>query len=267
MNDPIQALRDAVKVSPDNVPLRQHLADSLLTLGRFAEAELEYRQALALDAGNAALRIGLGRAYYQQNKNSQALVIVEDMPKQPHTPAAAYVLHARLLLRAGEVERAVRQYKEALEHDPTATDAELAAQLGVRPAADDSEVFEGKVRASWEGPADDSRVEVERPALRFDDVGGMDGVKDEIRMKIILPLKHPELYQAYGNPGRRHPALRPAGVRQDLPGPRDGRRGRRGLHRRRHQRRPRHVDRPKRAEPARDLSARSRQSAMHTILR
>src|SRR5207253_50493 len=32
----------------------------------------------------------------------------------------------------------------------------------------------------------------------FKDVGGMDTLKDEIRMKIIHPLEHPELYQAYG---------------------------------------------------------------------
>jgi hypothetical protein len=83
MNDQtIQALREAVKVSPDNVPLRQHLADSLLTLGRFAEAEQEYRQAMALAAGNVTLRLGLARAYCQQNKNSQALVIIEDLLKQ-----------------------------------------------------------------------------------------------------------------------------------------------------------------------------------------
>ena len=30
------------------------------------------------------------------------------------------------------------------------------------------------------------------------DVGGMDSVKEEISMKIIMPLKHPELYEAYG---------------------------------------------------------------------
>jgi SpoVK/Ycf46/Vps4 family AAA+-type ATPase len=34
--------------------------------------------------------------------------------------------------------------------------------------------------------------------MTFADVGGMDGLKDEIRMKIVLPLQHPELYAAYG---------------------------------------------------------------------
>ena len=40
----------------------------------------------------------------------------------------------------------------------------------------------------------------ERPKTTFDDVGGMERVKEEIRLKIILPLQQPELYKAYGKP-------------------------------------------------------------------
>ena len=38
-NDPLASLREALKLSPDNLPLRQHLAESLLKLGRAGEAE------------------------------------------------------------------------------------------------------------------------------------------------------------------------------------------------------------------------------------
>jgi SpoVK/Ycf46/Vps4 family AAA+-type ATPase len=193
----IQALRAALALSPDNLPLRQHLADTLLGLGRHAEAEQEYRAALALAPDDRAVKVGLARAFYQQAKNTQALVIIEDLLKQPGTPAPAYLLHARLLLRAGDVERAVRQYRAALEVDPAATDPELAAQLGVG-ADEDSEVVEGKVRAPWESAPDLEPALVERPGISFRDVGGMEHVKDEVRMKIIHPLTHPELYQAYG---------------------------------------------------------------------
>ena len=40
--------------------------------------------------------------------------------------------------------------------------------------------------------------QVERPAVAFEDVGGMDAVKEEIRMKILYPLQKPELFRAYG---------------------------------------------------------------------
>jgi SpoVK/Ycf46/Vps4 family AAA+-type ATPase len=197
-DDAIQAIRKALEVSPDNVPLRQHLADTLLSVSRPAEAEQEYRKALALAPSNEALKLGLARAFLQQGKNSESLVIVEALLRQPNTPARAYVLHARLLLRAGEVERAVRQYREGIGMDPSAVDAELAAQLGIGAEESREEVSEGKVRAAWEQPSGFDNAEVERPGISFKDVGGMDKVKDEIRMKIIHPLTHPELYKAYG---------------------------------------------------------------------
>jgi transitional endoplasmic reticulum ATPase len=39
---------------------------------------------------------------------------------------------------------------------------------------------------------------IEKPDVKFEDVGGMNAVKDEIRMKIIHPLAHADLYKAYG---------------------------------------------------------------------
>ncbi len=194
----IQALREAVRISPDNVPLRQHLAESLAGLARYDEAESEYRHALSLAPDSQPLKIGLAKVFYLQAKNTQALVLVEDLLKHRDTPAAAYVLHARLLLRAGEVERAVRQYREALEADPGSADPELAMRLGIGPGHDQGEVVEGRVRSAWQDEPTATDAPVERPTISFKDVGGMEAVKDEIRMKIIHPLTHPELYRAYG---------------------------------------------------------------------
>src|SRR6185437_11326732 len=102
----LNTLREALKHSPDNLPLRLHLADTLMGLARFDEAEREYRQGAA--AGDSRFKIGLANAFYRQVKNSQALVIIEEMIKSPSAPAAAHLLYSRLLLRAGDVERAVR---------------------------------------------------------------------------------------------------------------------------------------------------------------
>jgi AAA+ superfamily predicted ATPase len=199
MNDQaIDALREALRVSPDNVPLRRHLAEMLLSLDRVEEAEHEFRQALSRAPADVPLKIGLARVFYQQNKNSQALVVIEALLKEPQTPAQAYVVHAQLLLRAGEVERAVRQYREALDLDPSCADPDLSSRLGVGPGEGQGEVSEGKVRAAWEEPGSGPVPDLERPPIRFKDVGGMEAIKDEIRLKIIHPLQHPELYKAYG---------------------------------------------------------------------
>src|SRR4051794_5393060 len=161
----VRALREALTLSPDNLPLRQHLAETLLGLARFPEAEQEDRQALALAPDSQPVKLGLARAFYQQGKNSQAPLLVEDLLRQAATAAGAYTPHARALLRAGEVERAVRQYKEALALDPGASDPELAGQLGVGPESDEGEVVGGKLRAGWEGTDDATGAPVERPRV------------------------------------------------------------------------------------------------------
>ena len=98
---------------------------------------------------------------------------------------------------AGDVPNAVAQYKLALENDPASADEQLGRQLGVGPQLDDEQsVVDGRVRMgadaprSWQG-------EVEGPPMTFADVGGMDDLKEQINLKILLPLKQPELYAAY----------------------------------------------------------------------
>jgi transitional endoplasmic reticulum ATPase len=38
----------------------------------------------------------------------------------------------------------------------------------------------------------------EKPSLRFDDVAGLDDVKEDIRLKMLYPFEHPELAQKFG---------------------------------------------------------------------
>ena len=197
-NDPLSGLREALRLSPENVPLRQHLAESLLGQGRPEEAEAEFRQALAIAPQNVSLKLGLARAFYQQQKASAALVILEDIIKGRDPPAQAHVLYARLLFQAGDAQHAVAQYKLGIESDPSAGDTELALRLGIDATYTDSEVVDGRVRHGWEQPSAAPEEAVERPQVNFADVGGMEALKDEIRLKIIHPLAHPELYKAYG---------------------------------------------------------------------
>src|SRR5688572_22058352 len=96
-DEAVDALREALKLSPDNLPLRLHLADTLAGFGRYDDAEKEYRQALSLAPGDVRPKLGLATSFYQQGKNSAALVIVEDLVKAPETPARVHLLFARLL--------------------------------------------------------------------------------------------------------------------------------------------------------------------------
>src|SRR5690606_6894386 len=135
--------------------------------------------------------------FFQQGKKSHALVILEDLCRQGDAPGRAFVLHAKVLAGIGEVAQAVIEYKKGVERDAGAADAELAARLGIDAGPDD-EVQDGRRAAGWErGSDDDEPAEIERPKISFEDVGGMEALKEEIRMKIIHPLANAELFKAY----------------------------------------------------------------------
>ncbi len=224
-------LREALRFSPDNAPLLIHVADTVLKLGGFTEAETLFKRALALAPDQLAAKLGLASAFYHLGKRSAALVIVEAITPADTAPAAALVLHARLALQAGETRFAARLYQRARTANPPLTDPALEEELAPllpspaapakpapapsfkepSPAPEDSWRGESDSSAGPDRDDDDSRerlpvgdlpsdpnVEIERPSVGFDDVGGMDSVKEEIRMKIILPLKQPEFFKAYG---------------------------------------------------------------------
>ncbi len=200
MNDAsLKALREALAHSPDNAPLWRHHSETQLAMGRFDEAEREIRVALAKWPEDLELKLGLCSSFYRQGKNAEALVIAEALAKSG--VPRALIMHARLLLRAGNAELAARQYRRALDDDPKLADDDLSERLGVRLDAaedEDAEIVDGRVRAQGGETKSGAAMEIERPSVGFADVGGMENVKEEIRLKIIYPLTHPEVYKAYG---------------------------------------------------------------------
>jgi len=206
-DDPTAPLREALRVSPDNLPLRRHLADTLAKLERHDEAETEYKHLMGAAPGDDGVRLALAESYLAQGKVSHAAVLVELVAGRAKTDAKPFVLLARVRL--------------ACRRDASLADSEVADELGMRvsnPFDSDDEASgtggpEGLGPGGAPGPAgalgagkpraedDDGMVtdrDFERPKLVFADVGGMDEVKDEISMKVIQPLAHPELFAAYG---------------------------------------------------------------------
>ncbi len=202
--DQIQAFREALKLSPQNPRLRQMLAEALLSYGFGEEAEKEYREALGLWPEDDSFKEGLCRAFYQQGKNDLALTLMEEMVKTPALRPAWLVLYARLLLKTGDLAAAKTQYVEAIKLDKSLADEKLAKELQVilpnqkgklklKPSA-----LKEAVGGIEKGGELRDQTDLERPAVSFKDVGGMAELKEEISMKIIYPLTHPEVFKAYG---------------------------------------------------------------------
>ena len=199
MDPAIEALRQAVQMAPNNPELLAHLCNTLMQLGKLEDAESEYRDGLKRMPNSESLQLGLARCYYRQNKDSHAMSILETLQSKNRMFPAAIVLHAKLLYRDGKVPSAVARYREAIDDDPECADSDFESLLGIGSFDSDDEVVDGRIRAS-EAMEDESGLDVtaERPESSFADVGGMESVKEEIRLKIIYPLEHAEMYAAYG---------------------------------------------------------------------
>jgi transitional endoplasmic reticulum ATPase len=183
----IESLREALKQSPNNTPLRLLLADTLLGLNRLEEAEIEYTLVLR-SSNDTKAKIGLAKVFYKKGNYSACNVILEEFIESGHADIEALTLYAKGLLKENSIPRAIETYKRVLSLDPNFYDEELDSQLRVKGGREESEPDEEIY---------DSRF-LQKPAINFSDVGGMESVKKEIELKIIKPLLHPELYKAYG---------------------------------------------------------------------
>ena len=182
----INNLREALSFSPDNVPLRLHLAQTLLYANRLEEAEEEYHAVLAFD-DNPKAKHGLADIAYRQGQNSKCIVILEELITPDTNDLELLILYTRALVKENSIGQAIEVYKTVLEIKPDYVDEELDAKLK-----------QATFTESDTDTDDQDPKFIQKPKINFEHVGGMENVKKEIEMKIIQPLKHPELYKAYG---------------------------------------------------------------------
>jgi SpoVK/Ycf46/Vps4 family AAA+-type ATPase len=161
----IRALREAVAALPDNLPLRRQLAGELERAGRPEEALVELEAILTRAAGDGSAELGRARCLYEVGQYKDALVA----------------------------------YDAAVASDVSLADAALRDQIA-RADADPR----ARIRLVADGPTAPLRTTVEpaatveRPPITFADVGGLDALKEKIRLRVIHPLHRPDLYKAFG---------------------------------------------------------------------
>ncbi|TYB58861.1 AAA family ATPase [Nonomuraea sp. PA05] len=203
----LQALREAARLSPDNLPLRRLLAGQLLAKGYLADAEAEFRAALALSPQDPELIAGLADAFIRQSAFGAAMAALEPLLAAPGYPPAVGVLAARALLGEGDTGRAAFRYFEATSRDASVADPALEARItgSTRPAPSPPATGtpappgpESPFLPSVPLPGDTTTAEVERSKVSFADVAGMDAVKEALRIKLLLPMQQPEMFAAFG---------------------------------------------------------------------
>ena len=216
----ISQLQEALKLSPDNIPLRKYLAELLLKAMRFEDAEKEFKSILATKPSDCDAKAGLARASHSLGKTNVALVLMEDIMGVGELSPELKIFYSRLLLESGQTREALQIYEAAVKDSPELKDDNLFEQLkldnaGEKPSSAPAAKAGGRPfdkgmiaetsDGSWqEGPGQHGKEEdeisglMEKPDINFSHVGGMEKIKEEIRMKIILPFTNKSLYEAYG---------------------------------------------------------------------
>lgn len=195
MNDHIKSLQEALQVSPDNVPLRLHLAEVLLREKMYADSADQYSEVLSRSYGNTKAKLGLAEAWFYQQKYSAAIVIYEEL--YPNLPSDAMVFFVKCLVRENSLQQAVEVYQKVVALNPDFRDEEIDGKLrmgsnGAPSLEHDDLLDDGEIQSG------SGSYFLEKPTIDFSHVGGMKRIKDEISMKIIQPLKNPALYKAFG---------------------------------------------------------------------
>lgn len=222
MSATLDSLRQAIAVSPDNVPLLLMLGEGCLDHFLFDEAKQHFQRVLSLEPTNVGAQMGLARAAYLEGNLSEAVVRAEAIAKAHPQQGSVWRLLSRLAFIEGHVVEAREHYRKARQVEPGVQDEGLEKDLaekqspppipptsqtnrpvpaGAEPDSDTNDPSyddEEKADAPTLGLIPDLAVEFERPTVKFADVGGMSAVKEEIRMKIIYPLQNAELFRQYG---------------------------------------------------------------------
>lgn len=135
-------LSAAIEIDPANATARSHYADALYKLGRLAEAETAYRQAIARDSALTEAHGGLVHVLHLLNRDDEALTLAEASLPDAKDPAHAHRILGTALVALNRHAEAIEHFRAAQRVNPddaTARNHEGMALLSL-----------GRFREGWE---------------------------------------------------------------------------------------------------------------------
>ena len=233
----LSTLRRAIEDAPTNMRLWLLLGQTLVSQGSLPEARQAFERALELAPADPEARLGVAQVLFRQGNLSEAAVRTQGILQGNADFAPGHLLMSRIYLAENDPAKATEHYAAARAASKSLTDGQLEGELnrqGHRPSPVDRNDIEERPRlpvgfssdtdepewlsqtdcelASREGPSveqdefdfveeDDPGFSIddfERPKGSFADVAGLDDVKQELLMRLVLPYEHKDLFRAYG---------------------------------------------------------------------
>ncbi|MDH6182444.1 SpoVK/Ycf46/Vps4 family AAA+-type ATPase [Microbacteriaceae bacterium SG_E_30_P1] len=162
MSEILDALAAAVKAAPDSASLRVHYGRLLLEAQRASDALEQASAALSLDPANA-----------------EALALMRDA-----TRVDAAAIHPAPTASSTD--------------DPPGDDTSINWKQLEEDIGSDLPAPFAEARISADKNSYDALGEVTKESITLDDVGGLDQVKERIRIAFLEPMRNPEIAKAFG---------------------------------------------------------------------
>ncbi|WP_044640002.1 ATP-binding protein [Risungbinella massiliensis] len=189
----IQPILEALKLSPENKPLKQYAASLLQKAGRLEEAKKYLEELLQEDPTDLDNKGKLAEVYYQMTQFDKAKELLQG--EGSSLSATQHVLLSKSHYHLGEYTEAVRYYEKAQELDRLLIDEEYQRELAPFMVEEKPKLKVLDFRKKEDTEDDDL---LERPTITFESIGGLEELKENIRMQILYPLQNPDLFRSYG---------------------------------------------------------------------
>lgn len=210
----IQLLQKSLMLDPSDWETRLHIAELLINEGKTSEAS-ELLNAIDTPPSDEATLLSYA-SILNHTDADQALTLLDQIISSNKACAAAYRIKADVYRSRGMVEEAKKQYNVAAVIDETLEDAEFEAWLAKPDTISEKRIpmahaattapTENTPNPSAEIEPDefietdaelDAIIAAADRFLDFSNIGGMEQLKERIRMSIIHPFKNKDLFKKF----------------------------------------------------------------------
>ena len=186
----------AIELDPQNPIIYNNRGDAYYRKQDFQSAIKDYDRAITLNPNYLKAFYNRGLSYASVEEYEKAVDDFTTVIKLKADFAEAYHLRGLAYEYAGSLANAIADYTKALELNPELSEAKTHLE-GAKAKKDQ----EGKGGEGGDGKAGADIKMLSKPNMTFEDVAGMDKMKEQIRQSIVYPMRNPDLARKYGKLG------------------------------------------------------------------
>ncbi len=189
---------EAAELDPKNPIIFNNKGDAYYRKQDYTSAIKDYDKAIMLNPNYLKAFYNRALSYASLEDYEKA---VEDFSKVVQLKpdfAEAYHLRGLAYEYAGDLDSAIGDYEKAIQLSPELSEAKshLESAKGKKQSAEGG----GGGGGGKEGSGGEIKV-LKKPEMTFNDVAGMEKMKEEIRESVVYPMMKPDLARKYGKFG------------------------------------------------------------------